>query len=526
MMRSTRILSTTLICLSLLLCAFLFSCGSKELHFDESVGKKIICKASDFENLKDDWHGKESLLSDKALSSHTEDLILGERYYFVYTFFIDYEEYKDGYYGCLGEYDISITTREWGNTQNSTSDNKNGVTIHKDEMVLGDVLRYENDWFYLNDYSKDSEKFKRDRVSFIAIPFTPECLGSLSIDSNFTIQSTFFQPLNDTLPQVTANVFDDEYAIRASANANISNFSYQIVSKEDYEDGNFDNDEVQSSNVLSDGVNYLILDYDITTDSFNGGDISCGLHLHRGGFSDLYLEQANTTKISKTENDDGVFYDFSYSLPQKDTKRIRTIFRFTASSTPCVNLDFFMYGENMRVNGTTNKSLTFNYGELSELKYRINKYGECFVTGYRNMTGRVVVPELYNGYPVIGIDDEAFKDCTKLESIHLGSVKSIGVEAFAGCTALKHIELGSSLEVISGEAFSESGITSIYIPITTKRIGYRAFHNCYYLRKLDVGGISGWKREKAPYSIEIINSVSDLYANENSALIRVEIPTD
>ena len=40
-MHSRKFLSIAFICLSLLLCAFLFSCGSKELHFDESVGKKI-----------------------------------------------------------------------------------------------------------------------------------------------------------------------------------------------------------------------------------------------------------------------------------------------------------------------------------------------------------------------------------------------------------------------------------------------------------------------------------------------------
>ena len=76
------------------------------------------------------------------------------------------------------------------------------------------------------------------------------------------------------------------------------------------------------------------------------------------------------------------------------------------------------------------------------------------------------------------IDSLAFEDCLMLKDINLGNVKYIGIGAFSGCSSLYNITFPPSVDSIDEEAFSYSGLISIHIPNTVKRIGLKAFsHN-------------------------------------------------
>ena len=120
---------------------------------------------------------------------------------------------------------------------------------------------------------------------------------------------------------------------------------------------------------------------------------------------------------------------------------------------------------------------------------------------------KVIIPE-----GVGFIEDEAFAECEALEEVSLPEgLCSIGVAAFASCGSLKRINLPSSLksigdgaflfcislqsivfpeglEEISDLAFQSTGLESVCIPTSVRRIGEEAFFGCDELRHADVLG--------------------------------------
>ncbi len=90
------------------------------------------------------------------------------------------------------------------------------------------------------------------------------------------------------------------------------------------------------------------------------------------------------------------------------------------------------------------------------LKYKTYK-GEsyCVVTGIGDCTDYdVEIPSTHEGLNVVGIEEEAFKNCDNLTSIKVpDGVTSIGENAFEGCTALERLILPDSIESVGIEAF-------------------------------------------------------------------------
>ncbi len=79
----------------------------------------------------------------------------------------------------------------------------------------------------------------------------------------------------------------------------------------------------------------------------------------------------------------------------------------------------------------------------------------CVVTGIGDCTDYdVEIPSTYEGLSVVGIEDEAFKNCDNLTSVKVpDGVKTIGANAFEGCTALEKLTLPDSIESVGIEAF-------------------------------------------------------------------------
>lgn len=89
---------------------------------------------------------------------------------------------------------------------------------------------------------------------------------------------------------------------------------------------------------------------------------------------------------------------------------------------------------------------------------------------------------------VSAIGKNAFRNCTKLESVKLESqnLTSIGETAFYNCSALKEIPLPSGLESIGEDAFSFCPIETITLPASVESISERAFYRCSKLREIQV----------------------------------------
>ena len=107
-------------------------------------------------------------------------------------------------------------------------------------------------------------------------------------------------------------------------------------------------------------------------------------------------------------------------------------------------------------------------------------------------SGNVIIPEsvTYNEktYEVIGIGNEAFKDCSGLTSVTIpNSVTSIGNYAFSGCSGLTSVTIPNSVTSIYNYAFSGcSGLTSVTIPNSVTSIGNYAFQDCSSLTSITI----------------------------------------
>ena len=82
----------------------------------------------------------------------------------------------------------------------------------------------------------------------------------------------------------------------------------------------------------------------------------------------------------------------------------------------------------------------------------------CIVLGIGSCTDtKLVIPSFYNGFPVEGVSDNAFKGNTTITSVTLpSSIIAIGDGAFSDCINLSEIRIQSEECVISENAFSNT----------------------------------------------------------------------
>ena len=90
-------------------------------------------------------------------------------------------------------------------------------------------------------------------------------------------------------------------------------------------------------------------------------------------------------------------------------------------------------------------------------------------------TGTVTIPQVANGYHIVGVDEEAFRNtCPSTVIIPVG-ITFIGEKAFMRCPNLSSVTLPDGVITIGEEAFSESPLSSVSLPTSLVRIGEQAF---------------------------------------------------
>ena len=86
---------------------------------------------------------------------------------------------------------------------------------------------------------------------------------------------------------------------------------------------------------------------------------------------------------------------------------------------------------------------------------------------------------------ICNVERSVFQGCKSLKKISLpDNVTYIGRRAFSGCTQLSEIVLPKRLETIQNYAFSETGLSSLYIPATVTFLSASAFTSCSALSSL------------------------------------------
>ena len=83
------------------------------------------------------------------------------------------------------------------------------------------------------------------------------------------------------------------------------------------------------------------------------------------------------------------------------------------------------------------------------------------------------------------IEHWAFRDCKKLEKLHLGQVTSIGANAFENCASLQEVSLPDTLTGLGQGAFQNcASLTSIRIPGSVADVSRYTFNNCFHLESV------------------------------------------
>jgi len=111
----------------------------------------------------------------------------------------------------------------------------------------------------------------------------------------------------------------------------------------------------------------------------------------------------------------------------------------------------------------------------------------------------IVIPE-----GITELEEFTFMGCEKLSKVTLPStLKTVG--GFKDCTSLHTLELPDGLDMISRQAFMESGLKFLVIPDSVNEIGEDAFFGCY-IYSLTIGSGVGviWTPDMF-YGVELIN---------------------
>lgn len=127
-------------------------------------------------------------------------------------------------------------------------------------------------------------------------------------------------------------------------------------------------------------------------------------------------------------------------------------------------------------------SSRFNYISTSEIEeaYEFEDYaGKVNILRYRGEGGKVSIPSVIGGKPVVKIEDHAFRGTDVTSVIVPGSVKTIGTHSFSGCDDLEQLTIADGVETIEGYAFADcKKLTLVSLPDSIREIAIGSFRDC------------------------------------------------
>ena len=153
--------------------------------------------------------------------------------------------------------------------------------------------------------------------------------------------------------------------------------------------------------------------------------------------------------------------------------------------------------------------------------YTLNEDSQATITKYRGTAVNVFVPETLDGYKVVGIGNNAFKDNKRIKSVSIAdSVETIGYSAFQGCTVLERVGFPENEKFVEIQSSTFSGcarLSEVEIPDSVTEIEDRAFKECVELASVKLpkrlekmGGLAFGDCDKIT-RIEIPKSLKECY---------------
>ena len=155
---------------------------------------------------------------------------------------------------------------------------------------------------------------------------------------------------------------------------------------------------------------------------------------------------------------------------------------------------------------------------IDDWKIYISEEGNISIKEYKGSSENVAIPDNFDGFPVVSIGDNAFREKDVVSVTIPDSVTLIGSSAFFSCSKLKSVVIGKSVVTISDYAFKNcKSLEKIVIPDSVKIIKESAFFWCENLTSVDFGNsLETIEREAFYYcssltSVVIPDSVKDIH---------------
>ena len=128
----------------------------------------------------------------------------------------------------------------------------------------------------------------------------------------------------------------------------------------------------------------------------------------------------------------------------------------------------------------------------------------------------IVIPDTYNGEPVVGIRGNVFKNIKNVKKVVLpDTIQYINGHAFENDANLKEIVLPESLNKLGAYAFNRCGIEEVNIPASLKVVSSYSFSNNTSLKKVTFNDVmdkvDSYAFENDSHLTDVVNlSVKDL----------------
>ena len=138
------------------------------------------------------------------------------------------------------------------------------------------------------------------------------------------------------------------------------------------------------------------------------------------------------------------------------------------------------------------------------LPQNLTKIGRAAFSGCESLTSINLSGNLTE------IEAETFSNCTALKQVVFPEeITRIGEKAFYGCQNLADVTLAETVEVLEKGTFAESGLKTIIIPASMRRIEGNVFSGCALELVFYTGTKSGWRAtEIVENGNEVLHSVT------------------
>ncbi len=193
------------------------------------------------------------------------------------------------------------------------------------------------------------------------------------------------------------------------------------------------------------------------------------------GATEYYIiEGENRFKISETVID---LWDYASEIDKTYT--------FTVTSLQAIeNSENYITSE-------ASSPIEYTLTPTEGLVFNMIKNGAAYEVAAEDpetLSGRVVIPEEYDGLQVTQIAEKGFIDCKEITSILMpSSIRNISTEAFAYCEKLERMQLSKNTATIENFAFYGcKALTAFELPEDTKTVGSGIFAFCNNLTTLTV----------------------------------------